>query len=69
LRLPAAAELVAEKAQIRAFSRLARLMLNPLRPSSVTKGRIKMAKFEMLSFSVGMMLTALLTFATLAPIA
>jgi hypothetical protein len=63
------AEIIGKAAEIRAFPRLARLVLNLLRPSAVSKGRMKMAKFEMLSFSVGMMLTALLTFATLAPIA
>jgi len=44
-------------------------MLISGRPLMVTKGRLKMAKIETLGFTVGMMLTALLTFATLAPVA
>lgn len=44
-------------------------MLISRRPLMVAKGRLTMAKIEALSFSIGMMLTALLTFATLSPIA
>ena len=56
-------------AEIRRFQALARLMLISRRPLMVAKGRMKMAKIETFSFTVGMMLTALLTFATLAPVA
>jgi hypothetical protein len=58
-----------ERTEIRGFRALARLMLISRRPLMVAKGRMKMAKIEALSFTVGMMLTALLTLATLAPVA
>jgi hypothetical protein len=55
-----------------AFGLLARLVLKTLRQGQrhgFSKGRMKMAKLESITFVVGMALSSLLMFATLAPLA
>lgn len=58
-------------AEIWAFRALARLLLNVRRHQrrNFSNGRKTMAKLETFAFTVGMMLSGLLMFATLSPIA
>ncbi|HEY0011777.1 MAG TPA: hypothetical protein VGB79_02875 [Allosphingosinicella sp.] len=56
-------------AELRDFHPLARLLLNEGRLNDISIGRHRMAKLENFTFSVGMALSSLLMFATLAPLA